>query len=338
MEIFATFSTAILLSFVLSLIFSPVIIKTATKIKFNQPVYEYVVMHQKKSGTPTMGGLIFVIAITISSLLVTKSNNKLVFVSVAVMLGFGLIGFLDDYIKIKFNHNEGLKPYQKILGQLIVAIIISVYAYNSNLVSGEIFIPFTTKAISLNFWYIPFMVIFFLAITNSVNLTDGLDGLAGGVSLGYIICFSFIFYIILNSFSLNGIIVNKEYYNMFVFLGTIIGALLGYLLFNSHPASIFMGDTGSLALGGLLGSVAILTKTVLIVPLLGIMFVISSVSVIIQVLYYKRTKKRVFLMAPFHHHLEKKSMYETKIVAIYIIVTMIAGTLCAMLQLLLNKM
>ena len=333
MQDLAKISTSILLSFLIALIVSPLIIKFTRKIKFNQPVYEYVELHKKKNGTPTMGGLIFLIAITVSTLILCKGKNSLVLISIFVMLGYGLIGFLDDYLKIKLKHNEGLKPYQKIIAQLIIATIVSVFAFKSPLVMGEIYIPFTNKIINLGFWFIPLSIIFFLAITNSVNLTDGLDGLAGGVSLIYQICFLIVFIILFYSLGKTDFLIGSEYKSLIILISSSIGGLLGYLLFNSHPALIFMGDTGSLGLGGLLGVVALFSKTMLYVPFLGIMFVVSSVSVIIQVLHYKRTRKRIFLMAPFHHHLEQKSMYETKIVVIYMVITAILGLMTILLTL-----
>ena len=335
MEVYVSISTAILLSFFVSVIISPLIIKITKKIKFNQPVYEYVEQHSKKSGTPTMGGLIFLFSFLLPFFILLKGNHTMANVILVITMGFGIIGFADDFLKIKFKHNEGLKPYQKILGQLIVAIIVAVFAYNSKFIMGETFIPFTLKSINMGIWYIPFVIIFFLAITNSVNLTDGLDGLAGGVTLVYLICFIVILLIMIKKQNMDYITAN-EYTNIIIFVGICIGGMLGYLLYNSHPATIFMGDTGSLALGGLLGSMAVCTKTILFVPFLGVMFVLSSVSVILQVLHYKRTKKRIFLMAPFHHHLEKKSMYETKIVVIYMVITAVMGISCILLTLFLT--
>ncbi|MBQ7306939.1 MAG: phospho-N-acetylmuramoyl-pentapeptide-transferase, partial [Clostridia bacterium] len=160
------------------------------------------------------------------------------------------------------------------------------------------------------------------------------DGLAGGVTLTYLISFLIIFFIISNTLWQSQFLIKSEYKNLIILVASAIGGVLGYLLFNSHPALIFMGDTGSLALGGLLGAISLFTKTVLYVPFLGIMFVVSSLSVIIQVLHYKRTHKRVFLMAPFHHHLEQKSMYETKIVVIYMVITAIVGLISILLTLL----
>lgn len=334
MEIYVKISTAVLVSFVIAVIVSPFLIKLARKIKFNQPVYEYVDMHQKKQGTPTMGGLIFLIAIIISYLVLIREKNTLSRICVVVMLGYGIIGFLDDFLKIKLKHNEGLKPYQKIIGQLIVAVIVAYFGYKSNLINGEMYIPFTTKVINISFWYIPFVVFFFLAITNSVNLTDGLDGLAGGVTFNYLLSFLVIFLIIFFSFPNMSFIERNEFINIIVVVAISLGAILGYILYNCYPATIFMGDTGSLALGGLIGTLAVTTKTILYVPIIGVMFVVSSLSVIIQVLHYKRTHKRVFLMAPFHHHLEKKSMYETKIVVIYMVITAMMGVIGILLTLL----
>ena len=326
MELYAKMSLGVLVSFVFATILSPFLIKFATKIKFSQPVYEYVELHKKKSGTATMGGLIFLSAIFIATLLLIKKNNSLVMLCLCVTMGYGTIGFLDDYLKIKSHNNEGgLKPHQKVIYQFLLALVVALYGYKSSFVMGEMYLPFTTKIIDISYFYIPFIIFFFVAVTNSVNLTDGLDGLAGGVTLCYLLSFVVIFIIIIQK-SGNMEYLQMEYDNIAVFCAIGIGSILGYLLYNSHPATIFMGDTGSLALGGLLGSLAVVTKTVFYLPFLGIMFVISSVSVIIQVLHYKRTKKRIFLMAPFHHHLEKKMMYETKIVVIYMVVTAITGT------------
>ncbi|MGN1208089.1 MAG: phospho-N-acetylmuramoyl-pentapeptide-transferase [Christensenellales bacterium] len=225
--------------------------------------------------------------------------------------------------------------YQKIIFQVAISLIISLFAYSSEFVGSFIYVPFFNIEIDLGILFIPFTVIVFLAVTNSVNLTDGLDGLAGGVSLSYIASFALIFYTIfasLKNFGINPLLL-EEYHNLFFVMASAIGALLAYLLFNSFPAKIFMGDTGSLALGGLIACLNIFTKQTLLIPILGIMFVVSSVSVILQVAKFKLTKKRMFLMAPFHHHLEKKGMHETKIVAIYIIVTIMVGVICEVLQL-----
>ncbi len=330
------FFLAITISFIICLIISPLVIKMIKKFKASQPLYEYVDMHNKKVGTPTMGGIIFLFGIIITSFIFIQGQAKLAVVSLGVLLSFGLVGFLDDFLKIKHKQNLGLKAYQKIIFQLSISIIISCFAYFSEFVGSSIFVPFFNKEINLGAFYIPFTVLVFLAVTNSVNLTDGLDGLAGGVSLSYIASFAIIFYTIFLSLKNSGLnlLFVEEYQNLFFVMASSIGSLLAYLLFNSFPAKIFMGDTGSLALGGLIACLNIFTKQTLLIPILGIMFVVSSVSVILQVLKFKLTKKRLFLMAPFHHHLEKKGMHETKIVAIYIIVTIMVGVLCEVLQIL----
>lgn len=331
------FFLCITIAFIISLIISPIVIKLTKKLKASQPVYEYVDMHSKKSGTPTMGGIIFIVGIIITSLLFLNSQNKLALICLGVFLSFGLVGFLDDFLKIKHKHNEGLKPYQKIIFQLAISLIVSFFAFNNEIVGSSIYLPFVSTQINLGYFYIPFTVIVFLAVTNSVNLTDGLDGLAGGVSLAYLVNYSLIFFTIFNVLKNNGasLLLINEYNNLSIVLASSIGAILAYLLFNSFPARIFMGDTGSLALGGLIASINIFTKQTLLIPIIGIMFVLSSVSVILQVAKYKLTKKRMFLMAPFHHHLEKKGMNETKIVSVYIIITIIVGVVCELLQLIL---
>ncbi|MGN1223325.1 MAG: phospho-N-acetylmuramoyl-pentapeptide-transferase [Christensenellales bacterium] len=324
-------------SFILSLVISPLIIKFVKRLKMNQPVYEYVDMHTKKQGTPTMGGLIFIFGIIISTLIFISGQAQLTVLTLGVFLSYGIVGFLDDFLKIKHKQNLGLKAYQKIIFQLVIAIIVGIFAYQSELIGSSIYLPFSSKQVDFGIFYIPFVIFVFIALTNSVNLTDGLDGLAGGVSLGYLISFSMIFLFIFYNLKSNGesLLLISEYSNLALLLAASIGALLAYLLFNSFPASIFMGDTGSLALGGLLASISIFTKQIFLIPLLGIMFVVSSVSVILQVVKFKLTKKRMFLMAPFHHHLEKKGVNETKIVAIYIIITIIVGAICNLLQIIL---
>lgn len=328
------FFLIILIGFIISLIISPFVIKLTKKLKASQPLYEYVDMHTSKSGTPTMGGIIFLVAIIFSSLFFCGGSFQLTLVCLGVFLSFGLVGFIDDFLKIKHKHNMGLKAYQKVIFQLAISLIVSVFAYSNGLIGSSLYLPFFNYEINLGIFYIPFTVLVFLAVTNSVNLTDGLDGLAGGVSLAYVISFSLIFFTIFSALKNLGTsqLLISEYTNLSYILAGTIGSLLGYLLFNSFPAKIFMGDTGSLALGGLIACLNIFTKQTLLLPILGVMFVVSSVSVILQVIKFKLTKKRIFLMAPYHHHLEKKGMHESKIVSVYIIVTIIVGVVCEILQ------
>lgn len=321
--------TAILISFVISVILASPVLKIIKKFKARQTILHYVEGHKSKAGTPTMGGIIFILGIIITSLIMFGYNSSLAIVVLVVTLGYAILGFLDDFIKIKYKQNEGLKPYQKIIGQVSIATIVSFFAFNSPYIGSSLIIPFLNTELNLFWIYVPFIIFVFLAVTNSVNLTDGLDGLAGGVSLIYFIGFTFIFYLFINEQINLGIgqALIGEYNNLLIICGAAIGSLLAYLIFNSYPASVFMGDTGSIALGGLVASIAVVTKLALLVPILGFAFVASSISVTLQVLYYKKTKKRIFKMAPLHHHFEKSGMNETKIVAIYIIITAIIAVI-----------
>lgn len=316
--------TAILISFVTGIIVSPIVIILTKRLKAKQNIYEYVDMHKSKQGTPTMGGIGIIIAIIVGSVICFSQNNILATISISIMLLFGVLGFLDDFLKIVLKRNLGLRAYQKIIGQLAISLIVTVFAYKNNFVGSTIFVPFTNISFNLGWWFIPFCLFVFLATVNAVNLTDGLDGLAGGVSLSYLFGFTFVCYLIVTRLSgtMQAEMLNEQM-NLLVVCGAGMGALLAYLLFNCFPAKIFMGDTGSLALGGLISCLAIFLRQPLLILIIGLFFVISALSVSIQVIYYKLTKKRVFLMAPYHHHLEKKGVHENRIVAIYIVITII---------------
>lgn len=317
---------ASLLSFFITLLAGFLLLPALKKIKATQPILSYVKEHEKKSGTPTMGGIFFLGGILITSLIMFKENSRLAVVALSITIGYGIVGFLDDFIKVRFKNNLGLKSYQKIIFQLALSAIASYFAYINN---QEIIIPFTGIRIDLGGWIIPLTAFIFLAMTNSVNLTDGLDGLAAGTTLIYTIIFGALLVYSANFFNLSGQTVKfLEYKNLSILTLSCCGALVAYLYFNITPAKVFMGDTGSLALGGLLASLAIFSEYVLFVPLLGIMYVVSSVSVIIQVAYFKVTKgKRVFLMAPYHHHLQHKGFSESKIMLIYMAITAVMGLL-----------
>lgn len=307
----------LLICFVISMILSPIVIRFLRKLKFGQSILVYVESHQSKSGTPTMGGIIFIISTLIGYLIFWDKNNILSTVAILSFVFFAVIGFLDDFIKIKYKQNEGLKPYQKIIGQLGIAIVISIFVYSSGLVGSSVVIPFTDKAIDLGYWIIPFVIFVYLAIVNSVNLIDGLDGLCGSVSSVVVMSVSVILFILAGD---RGDVFTSELSTLAITSMGLVGAILGFLFFNSHPARCFMGDAGSLALGGYIASVFILSRQYLLSILLGLPFVITAVSVIMQVGYYKLTKKRIFKMAPLHHHFEM--IYgETKVVASYIILT-----------------
>ncbi|MDD4110607.1 MAG: phospho-N-acetylmuramoyl-pentapeptide-transferase [Clostridia bacterium] len=309
---------------VIGTIIAPFIINASKKFKASQTILHYVESHLVKQGTPTMGGLIFIITIMVSFCFF-NNNYQLAVISLAVMLAYGTLGFLDDFIKIRYKRNEGLKPYQKIIGQGGIATIIAFYAYYSNLVGSNLVVPFTSIEINLGVFIVPIIIFVYLALVNSVNLTDGLDGLAGGVSSAYLLAFIALL-VVYKSTAMNLINI-YEYENLIVLCCCALGAIIAFLIFNVNKAKVFMGDTGSLALGGLLTSIAVFSKLTLLIPFIGIMFVLSALSVTIQVLYYKRTKKRIFLMAPLHHHFEKKGVYENRITFIYIVITIAVSSL-----------
>ena len=298
-----------IVAFLCSIIFGYPILKLCKKFHLSQTILHYVDNHAGKSGTPTMGGWIFILSAIFSCAFFLKKDALMAILILLTMFGYGLLGFMDDFIKIKFHKNEGFKPYQKVIGQVGLALVIAVYIY---LTQGGTLDLFGLK-LDFGFFIIPFIVIFYVAVTNSVNLTDGLDGLAGGVSFTYLIFFGVILAVAVLS------------YNFAIISFAMAGAIIGFLLFNCYPAKIFMGDTGSLALGGLIASLAVFTGLEFIMPIIGVLFVLTALSDIIQVLYYKKTHKRVFKMAPLHHHFEKSGVHENRIVAVYISITMICG-------------
>lgn len=310
-----------LISAVLAAVMGKLIIPLLKKLKAGQTVLSYVEEHKKKSGTPTMGGLFFLPAAVIVCAFFAGKNHKLLLVSCAIGLSYMIVGFLDDFIKIRFRQNEGLKPYQKIFFQLLIAFIGSFFAYRNGLTS--INIPYTDKSFELGWFFIPFTVIVFLATTNSVNLTDGLDGLAGNVSFYYFIFTGIM--IFLQTYTISNAAYSDELENMVLLCFSLSGALFGFLVYNTYPARVFMGDTGSLGLGGFAATIGIFSGNGLFIIPLGIMFVLSSISVILQVAHYKRTKKRIFLMAPLHHHFQMKGYSESKIVYSYSFITVMMG-------------
>ena len=308
-----------------SCLLAPVVIGIMKKLKAKQTVWGYVKQHASKSGTPTMGGFIFLLPAIAFSLV---EWQRLSIVSGVVTLGFCVLGFLDDFIKIRYARNLGLKPYQKIIGQVGLGLVAGYFAYASKDVGSAINLPFTTFVLDMKWGIIPFVAIVYIATTNSVNLTDGLDGLAGYTAVAYFLWFSALVYFIYEDAMTAGDVgYANEILSLGVFCVSMLGGLLGYLVFNGYPAKIMMGDTGSLALGAGCASVAVFSKNPLLIVTSGIMYVFSSISVILQVLNFKLTKKRIFLMAPFHHHLEMKGLHEAKIVTIYFVVSMVGGAL-----------
>ena len=319
--------------FLFTLIISPFIISMIKREKVKQVILNYVEAHSAKSGTPTMGGIIFLISISVVSLICFQGESLLAKFSVLIFLAYGLVGFLDDFIKFKFKRNLGLRAYQKIIFQLAISLAIGFFVYKSNLIGGECVIPFTNKTIDLGIWIIPVVAIIYLACTNAVNLTDGLDGLAASTTFAYMLAFTILSLVVTKNIFIGLDEVSlSEIKNIARLSSVVCGALLSFLIFNCFPAKIFMGDTGSLALGSLVASVAVFSKMSLYIPILGIMFVLSAVSVIIQVSYYKLTKKRVFLMAPLHHHFEKKGVHEVRITVCYTLITILIGAVTIMIN------
>ena len=299
----------LIIAFVLCIFVCPVLIPFLHRLKFGQTVRDDGPQtHLQKTGTPTMGGLAFLAAFVLAAIFMTPTHETIAVI--LVNIGFGLIGFIDDYIKVVKKRSLGLKPMQKIVGQLIICVLFMVYLNKSG-VGTEIYIPFTGgKTWDLGILFIPFCIIAVLATVNGVNLTDGLDGLADGVTL--IVC---VFFTMCAYAAGNGIVTTG---------GAMIGGLLAFLIFNAYPAKVFMGDTGSLALGGFIVACAFILKMPLFILIAGIIYVVETLSVAIQVTVYKKTKKRVFKMAPLHHHFELSGWSETKVVTLFYVITAIA--------------
>ena len=311
-----------LISILLTVFLGFLILPFLKRLKIGQPILKYVEEHAKKSGTPTMGGLFFMIASTVLVFIFSSGKNRLGVLALSISLAFMLVGFIDDFIKIKFRKNEGLTARQKLTFQIVISLIASYFAYESGL--DFLYLPFTAKKVTLGVFSIFVNALIFVATVNAVNLTDGLDGLCASVSAVY---FTVIAIVILLQIKLNNelYVVITEYKNVSLYSIILAGSMLGYLLFNTQKASVFMGDTGSLAIGGAISSISIFTGNTLFIPVLGVCFVLSAITVIIQVLHYKRTKNRVFLMAPIHHHFQKLGYSEGKISYAYFLITLVLG-------------
>lgn len=313
-----------LVSLLSSAVFGFFAVKILKKIKFSQTILGYVSEHRQKNGTPTMGGFIFVLPTIVVFLIFSDGNRLFSFVSLAAFALYAIVGFADDFIKIRYRDNQGLTPAQKLIFQFLIAVIATVFICRMGLT--EQYIPFFNVRVDFGWWFLPLGVFIFLAGSNCVNLTDGLDGLAGTTSAVYLLFTAVIVYL-----QSSTLIADKgtysEYENLSLLAVSGAFSLIGYLLYNTNKASVFMGDTGSLALGGLIACLSMVSGNAFLVATLGIVFVASGVSVIIQVLYYKRTKKRVFLMAPVHHHFQEKGYAESKIVFAYKAVTVVMGLL-----------
>lgn len=301
-----------------ALLSAPLIFAVINKFNIKQTTLGYVSNHIEKNGTPTMGGLIFLFPLIIGAIFIKKIYYS-GFLAIFITIAYGIIGFIDDFIKIKYKHNEGLKPYQKIIAQLALAIIIAIYSYNNLFIGSYINVPFLKEQIDLKWLYIPFVIIIYLASTNGVNLTDGLDGLASKTSIAYLGTFLIILVIQMASDVSN--FEKKNLFSLILYTTCLLGGLFAFLWFNAYPAKIFMGDTGSLAIGGAIATIAIILEQPLLIIIVGGVYVFETLSVIIQVTSFKLTGKRVFKMAPVHHHFEKCGWSEVKIVTVFSLIT-----------------
>ena len=296
--------STLLVALAVSLALGPITLPMLRRLKFGQSIREEgPKSHQAKSGTPTMGGIMILIAVTVASLIFVGGSQE-VWLALFIMLGHGVIGFIDDFIKVVLKRNLGLKARQKLLGQILMAVALVYISITYMGGDTNLWIPVLDQTIDCGIFY--YILIFFVLVgtTNAVNLTDGLDGLASGTmavaALAYtLICLIF------------------GQYELAAFCMAVVGGVLGFLKYNAHPAKVFMGDTGSLALGGALAAVAVLTKTELLLIIVGGVFVVEALSVIIQVASFKTTGKRVFLMCPIHHHFELKGWSEKKVVTVF---------------------
>ena len=298
----------VLISFAISVILCPMIIPFLHKLKFGQFVREEGPQsHLKKAGTPTMGGMIFLLSVVITCLFFMKRNPEIVPI-LFVTLGFGLIGFLDDYIKVVMKRSLGLRAWQKMLGQFLITAIFAYYVVDISKMGTATYVPFYGEITMPLPLFVIMLFFVFLGTVNGVNFTDGLDGLATGVTV-----------IVATFFTVVAVGVNN---GISPITCAVVGSLLGFLLYNVHPARVFMGDTGSLALGGFVAASAYMLKMPLFIPIIGFIYLFEIISVMLQVSYFKLTKgKRIFKMAPVHHHFELCGWSETRVVAVFSCIT-----------------
>lgn len=302
---------AVITAFVISAVLCPIVIPFLHRLKFGQQVREDGPQaHLKKQGTPTMGGMVILSSIIITSLLYIRDYPRIIPV-LFVTVGFGIIGFLDDYIKIVMKRSEGLNPAQKLLGQIVITGIFAYYIVTNPEIGTAMKLPFIGGTLDLPIWlFVPALFFITLGTDNGVNFTDGLDGLCTSVTILVATFFT--------------IVAIGENSGISPITGAVVGSLLGFLLFNVYPARVFMGDTGSLALGGFVASSAFMMQMPLYIAVVGLIYLVEVLSVIIQVTYFKKTGgKRIFKMAPIHHHFELCGWSETRVVAVFSIVTAI---------------
>ncbi|MBE4908822.1 phospho-N-acetylmuramoyl-pentapeptide-transferase [Bacillus luteolus] len=297
----------IIMGFLICVLLSPLFIPFLRRLKFGQSIREEgPKSHQKKSGTPTMGGIVILLSIVVTTLVMTGKFSEptvTTFLLLFVTLGYGLLGFLDDFIKVVMKRNLGLTSKQKLAGQIIIAIIFYFIA-NKNGFSTVVEIPGLNFGFDLGWTYVFFIIFWLVGFSNAVNLTDGLDGLVSGTAAIAFGAFAVLAW-------------NQSEFEIAIFSVAIVGAVLGFLVFNAHPAKVFMGDTGSLALGGAIATIAILTKLEILLIIVGGVFVLETLSVILQVISFKTTGKRIFKMSPLHHHYELVGWSEWRVVVTF---------------------
>ena len=298
----------ILLSFAITAVLRPILIPFLRKLKVGQTEREELESHQVKTGTPTMGGIMILIAVSVTSVIFLRDYPRIIPI-LFLTVGFGIIGFLDDYLKVVLRRPDGLLAWQKMLLQIVVTSIFAYYLLHYTDVSLAMLIPFSGgKYLDLGWLAVPFLYIVVIGTVNGVNFTDGLDGLASSVTVLVAVFFTVV------AVGMNS--------GIEPITCAVVGALMGFLLFNVYPASVFMGDTGSLALGGFVAATAYMLQMPLFIVIVGLIYLVEVLSVILQVGYFKLTHgKRIFKMAPIHHHLEKCEWSEPRIVAVFSIIT-----------------
>ena len=311
----------VLAAFAMAMVLGPIVIPWLKKMKFGKEIYDLGPQsHKKKQGTPQMGGIIFAVPAIIAALAFSYGDARWDFLLIALLsaLGFGMIGFVDDFIKIRFHRAEGLTPKQKLAPQIVLAVGLSVWVYLNPKIGPALTVPFFNVEWNLGWFYIPVMVFVLVGTVNSANLLDGLDGLLGGCGL-----FDFAtMALICVAMAAANPAEADNLLNVAILAGALVGGLMGFLRFNSHPARVFMGDVGSFFIGGALVGMTLVTRLSLLLPIIALAMVMSSVSDLIQFAYFRATHgKRFFKMAPLHHHFELSGMPETRIVAMYYIVT-----------------
>lgn len=321
----------LLISFFISVIIGKPIINFIKSKKVNQPIYEYVEKHNAKSGTPTMGGLVFIISFILVTVFAVSGYVKHIYACAFFAILNALVGVYDDTLKIKNKKNMGLKPYQKLIFQFILTLGLGLYLYFNEFTI--VVLPLSKLTLNLKFWVVPISVFVGIFFINSVNLTDGLDGLVCFITLMVSGCLVAILWLISLSPVFESVKIVVFYNNFVKLLSIIFGAILGYIFYNCYPAKIFMGDTGSLFIGAILFAVSMFTGTIIFLLVFGVMYLVSSVTVVLQVAYYKLKKKRIFLMAPLHHHFELKGVHENRITVWYGGITLIVSLIVIILEL-----